>query len=192
MLIYLIRHPQTEWNKKGFLQGSKEGPISKEGKESTKTFLEEIKPVSVNVIYYAPNERCKYLSKKLSRLYPKATLISDERLYERSFGIYEGVSADKVAMETGFNPKDYKTRFSWKPEGGESLKEVSVRVAEFLKDLKEKHGKDDKIFVVTSGRAIKTAMYILGLKTLKESIFKDIKNLQVVKATLSKNTKIRL
>ena len=179
MKVTFVRHPQTTWNEQRLFQGEQEGDISESGKLDTIEFVKKTRDNKIDIIYCADNKRCKYLANKLIESHPNAKIIIDSRINERSFGIYEGTSEVDMSKTTNFETNDFDKRFKWKPTGGESLEDVSVRVNNFLIDLK-KEQKTKTAFVVTSGGVIKTVSYILGIKTLKEAMMLKMKNLEML------------
>lgn len=183
MKVTFVRHPQTTWNEQRLFQGKQEGDISELGKLDTIEFVKKTLDSKIDIIYCADNRRCKYLANKLIESHPKTKIIIDTRINERSFGIYEGTSEIDMAKTTNFEANDFDKCFKWKPTGGESLEDVSVRVKDFLENLK-KEQKAKTAFVVTSGGVIKTVSYILGIKTLKEAMMLKIQNLEMVKYML--------
>jgi broad specificity phosphatase PhoE len=60
----------------------------------------------------------------------------DERLRERSFGVFESLSWQQIEERYPEAARDFiKDPFNYKPEGGESFAEVESRVKDFLCDL---------------------------------------------------------
>ena len=184
MKIYFIRHPETLWNKKGLFQGIKESGLSQAGYFTTGNFIEESKKIKINSIYYADNNRCKYLVDKLLKIHTESNAKRDIRLNERSFGEYEGFPEKDIAKVTFFNPEDFMKKFIWKPPGGESLKDVLPRVKDFLSDIKKVEKRSNVVFVITSGGVIRVASIILGLKTLREAMVYKTKKLEIVEVNM--------
>lgn len=179
MKVTFIRHPQTTWNEQRLFQGTQEGYISESGKLATAEFVKNTQGNKIDIIYCADNKRCKYLANKLLKFHPDTKIIINSEIKERSFGIYEGTSEVELEKVTNFKVDDFEERFTWKPTGGESLKDVSVRARKFIENLK-KEEKNKNIFVITSGGIIRTISYVLGIKTLKEAMEFKIKNLGVL------------
>lgn len=179
MKVTFIRHPQTTWNEQRLFQGTQEGNISESGKLATLEFVKDNQNEKIDIIYCADNKRCKYLANKLIEAHPNTEIIIKPEINERSFGIYEGTSEINMAKTNNFEVDDFNERFKWKPTGGESLEDVSIRVRVFLDSLKNEP-KAKTAFVVTSGGVIKTASYILGIKTLKDAMTFKMQNLEMM------------
>ena len=151
--LYFIRHGRTEANEKWLYCGSTDLPLSESGMK----MLEDIQ--------YDVPEDCKYMTSGMLRteqtlkiLFGNVPHTIDERFREVDFGIfemhsYEQLKTDPVYQEwiTGDNEKNV-------PPGGESGKQMLVRVLEGLKDLQQQ-SKD--VVLVTHGGVIAAMMAYL-------------------------------
>lgn len=177
MQITFIRHPQTEWNILNLLQGSKEGPISAQGQHDAIALVEGFRE-DFDILFSANNSRCLYLANLFFIRFDKQIII-DDRLNERSFGIYEGKNTSEIASEVGWKKLTPIERISRKPNGGESMQDVVNKMSSFLSDvLKNPSFTNKKLVCISSGGAIKAAMY--GMKCISiENMFEiKIRNLQ--------------
>lgn len=184
MKLYFVRHPQTSWNKKHLFQGSKEGSVTKQGKQKTAKFLERIQGMNLDKLYYADNKRCEFLAKEVAKLFPKILIKRDARINERSFGEYEGKPESTIAQMTNFDPNNFEARYVWKARDGESYKDISNRLKDFLGDVKSTNKEDSNVFIITSGGVMKVVLYILALKTLSEALQTKYKNLDILETTI--------
>ena len=182
--LTVIRHPETTWNKRRLFQGSCEGKITQHGILETQKIVLLTKDKIIDAIYYAGNKRCKYLAQQIANLHPECVTIKDSRLNERSFGKLEGTSEILEASESDFDPSNYLRKFSWRPEGGESLKDVLPKVKEFINVLKIKNV-DNTIYVITSGGVMKLILYLSKANSLKEAMSYKAKNLEVLNIVLN-------
>lgn len=65
MIIYFVRHGESEGNKKGLHQGA-EVPLSEEGIEQGRVLAERLKKHKINVIYSSPMVRAKQTAEIIS------------------------------------------------------------------------------------------------------------------------------
>ena len=49
--IFIIRHGETEWNKKNVFQGKSNSPLTKKGIEAAKSFAKSLKGKTIKHIY---------------------------------------------------------------------------------------------------------------------------------------------
>lgn len=135
MLIYLMRHGETDWNKARRLQGQSDIPLNEYGIELAVKTAEALAEVSFDMAFCSPLRRAEETAKIIlgDR---KTTLRTDMRLKEINFGISEGICFD-VAKQ---NPEDPLHNFFCRPEcylppeGAESFVQVAERGCDFLQE----------------------------------------------------------
>ena len=59
-LVYLLRHGQTEDNKKRIIQGQSDSLLTPEGMNSIKKRAEKLNDITFNVIYCSPLGRARF------------------------------------------------------------------------------------------------------------------------------------
>jgi len=91
MKLYLIRHGITEYNAKHYYQGSRDIPLSEEGRARLARADFE-----ADVVYVTPLKRT---AQTAEILFPTARLEVVEELREMNFGIFEGRSDAEMAGE---------------------------------------------------------------------------------------------
>lgn len=89
MEIYVVRHGQTDYNKKSLFQGQKDIPLNEIGISQAKDMAKKFKEINIDKIFVSPLSRAyetaKYISKTIG-IEPQI----EEGLIERSFGEMEG------------------------------------------------------------------------------------------------------
>ena len=134
-MLYIMRHGKTDWNVEFKLQGRTDTNLNDEGIQMAKDAAIEYKDVHFDVCYCSPLTRARKTAELVleGRDVP---IITDDRLIEMGFGVYEGESRIYERDESDpmrvffFHPEEYKT-----VEGGESLDELFERTGEFLKEV---------------------------------------------------------
>lgn len=152
-MLYLVRHGETEWNRKGLLQGQLNSKLTREGIEKTEAFRREITDLDPDVIYSSHQERALMTAEILTRDLGKE-IIYDEDLSEMNFGVFQGHSWDYIESEM----KDLYDLYREDdpdfviPEG-ESHNQFHDRVTGALKRIAASHpGK--KILIISHGGSI--------------------------------------
>lgn len=129
MNLYIVRHGETDWNRKKLLQGQTDIELNDYGRElaiKTKKAFENIK---FDKIYSSPLKRAYETAQILTE---SEDIIVCEELKEISFGIGEGVPSAELG--------DTFTNFFFKPENyvplknAESLEQVCERTKKFLEE----------------------------------------------------------
>ena len=157
MRIYIVRHGETEANKKGYLQGCTDIPLNENGRIIAELTGRGLKGIRFDHCFSSPLIRAKETAEILLRESGNSISVSfDDRIKEMNFGSFEGLSVrdEKVIRFLKELIVDYKF-----PDG-ESFQEVIKRTQEFLKELIAKD--DDKTYLVsTHGCALRAMLNFL-------------------------------
>lgn len=169
MIIYLIRHGETEYTKLGRIQGRLPIPLSDEGHTQAKEIAIKLKTLNATHLYSSPLTRAKETALPIAEL-TKLPIIFDELLVERHYGTWQNKQWDTI-FENNPNIKD-----EWKQKGidfappeGESIKEMINRTKKFIKKISNKHKDNDKILVITHGGMIK--MFLGNSKEIPKNTY---------------------
>ena len=156
-------HGTTEDNEVGLCSGWRDAKLSKKGIERVKNLGELKKNTHFDVIFSSDLSR-SVESAKLA--FPDILKLTDSRLRECNYGNLEGKGKKLVKYEEHINDAF--------PEG-ESLKDVEVRVSEFIDYLKENY--DGKIVGIVAHRAPQLAFEVITKnKTWETAIKEDWRN----------------
>ncbi len=93
-LVYLLRHGETDWNATGRLQGSTDVPMNARGLEQVEAAARALgaRLPKGTVIVSSPLARARATAEALAAL-TGATVVYDDRMKERSYGAWEGMTA---------------------------------------------------------------------------------------------------
>jgi probable phosphoglycerate mutase len=134
MLVYIMRHGYTEWNKLGKLQGSSDIELNEEGRELAVLTGKGMADIHFDVCYSSPLKRALETA-RLVLGDSDTPVIIDERLREMCFGEVEGLEKElqPPCVATFFeDPGNYVP-----PSGGESIEELRSRTADFIRSVLE-------------------------------------------------------
>lgn len=159
MKIFVLRHGQTELNKKGIINGHIDDILAPEGIEQAKNTV-PLLPKTIRHIYSSSLGRARETAEILNEILNLPLTFHDE-LKEVNFGILNG---------TPFL-EEYKVRhrmlnYDWRPSG-ESFEEVRMRVLKFLKEVK-KNNKSEEVLIVAHGGIIRLLHFLEFGKPLNE------------------------
>lgn len=161
--VTLIRHGQTEWNVEGRIQGSKDSPLTAHGRAQAEATAARVKEMTVDAFY------CSHLPRaaETATIIAKGcacTPVHDERLRERNFGMFEGMTREQMARE---HPSVYDLMLHGGPDyaipGGESKSDVLERALCFLNSIHHSH-RGQHVLVVSHGATLNVlSKHVLGL-----------------------------
>lgn len=157
MRIYIVRHGETDANKKGYAQGWTDDPLNENGRLIAELTGQGMKGIRFDCCISSPLIRSRDTAQIILKESSNSVPISfDDRIKEMNFGSFERTSIrdEKVIRFLKEPVVDYKF------PAGESIKEVMERTQEFLKELIAKD--DGKTYLVsTHGCAMRAMMNFL-------------------------------
>ncbi len=171
MILYLMRHGQTDWNLAQRVQGLNDIPLNEKGIEQVRVAGEKLVGEQIETIYASDLKRARKSADAVSNILDLPVHYT-KRLREMDFGKAEGMK--KTDVQTVFphiyqtfndihNPDRYETGY---PEG-ETIGAVQQRLMKLInKLLKERR---QRVLLVTHGMLIK----IFAQICLKKAISLD-------------------
>ena len=158
--LFIVRHGETVWNRDGRIQGHTDVGLSERGIEQATKLAQRLENVPFDAAYSSDLARASATAGLVLRgrdvpLNPTAQL----REYHK--GAFEGLTEAELrarfpAEYPGYVAKD----LDYAPEGGESTRQVSSRMASVICDIKERH-LEDRVLVVGHGGSLRAAMMAL-------------------------------
>ena len=146
--LILIRHGETVENASHIVQGHLPGHLSDRGKEQALRITKRLKDEKFDAVYSSDLERAFQTAEILMKDREGLPIITDPRLREQSFGIYEGKPVMTVLRQMKRKKADFTT---FKPEGGECFEDFRNRVKQFLEEIKGKHSAHTVVLVTHFG-----------------------------------------
>ena len=141
MVIYVVRHGQTEWNVLKKMQGSADIPINKKVLEQAQQTKTNLNHYEYDMIFCSPLIRAKQIA-NITNEDKNLDIVYDERLRKRNYGEFEGVS------KTSFNYNDFWTyNKNIKYIKAENVQVFFNRIYNFLDDLKLKYSEKNILIV---------------------------------------------
>lgn len=151
MLLILVRHGETIWNKQRKHQGWLDSPLTQKGEEEAGEIALCLKDYRIDELYSSPLGRAVATAKIICKE-NKCTAIEEPLLKEKSYGAIEGLSLE-AAIEKF--PDEVKKResdkYNYNYPGGESYREMNEkRIKPFIKKTIEPNIGSKKTIVVVS------------------------------------------
>lgn len=134
MRLFICRHGQTEANASGLLLGRANPELNDTGRAQAQQIAEALPALSLVVT--SPLQRCRQTAEfVVASQKSKPDLVVDDRLLELDYGELDLTPLAKVPAATW---ESWRSDDDFRPEGGESLRELSIRVGELLDELIER------------------------------------------------------
>lgn len=133
MKIYLVRHGETDWNKKRKIQGQADIPLNETGEKTARITGKELSQISYDRVYVSPLKRTVRTAELLTGS-TKDALCFDDRLLEISYGVREGQNLNLIELlpilklhKFFKQPEKYVP-----PKNGETFEMLRSRVVDFF------------------------------------------------------------
>jgi len=131
VLLATLRHGDTAWSADGRIQGRSDVPLSEVGRAAIRTLRLPLACREMRVVT-SPLTRCVETAALLGA--PQAE--REPRLVETSWGAWEGRRLVELRAELGAVMAENEARgWDFRPDGGESPREVLARVRSWLAEL---------------------------------------------------------
>ena len=158
MKLFVARHGETEWNALNKVCGRMDLPLTENGLRQAQLLADRTEKLKIDLIISSPMLRARQTAMPAAQRLGLPVL-TDERLIEQNYGIYEGVDR----KDPGFLGN--KRQFAYRYPGGESMMDVAYRVYSLIEELKVKHS-DKNVLLVCHG----------GVCRLIRTYFEDMTN----------------
>ena len=131
-MLYVARHGETDWNKKGIISGRSDIALSKIGYHQATLLAEEVANLDAPItrIIHSPLNRAEETARIVSEA-NHLPMSVDERLIELDYGDYDGKSDELAGYQK------IRTQFAVRYPNGESLMDVYARIVPLLAELEQ-------------------------------------------------------
>lgn len=147
MRLIIVRHGETDRNINDRLPGHHDITLNATGKSQVQFVAKRLANEGVDRIYTSDFMRAKETAVAIAAYHPTTPIIIDPELRERNSGVFahRPVVEKRVAqLASGQTFRD------WKPQGGESLREMKERAGRWYAQCRQTNA-DKTILVVSHG-----------------------------------------
>ena len=154
MILYVVRHGQTEWNLEHRCQGISDIPLTEKGIKEAEELKELVSGLGIDVVYSSPLSRAIETAKIITD--NQIPINVDDRIIERDWGMNEGMIIDELDQVDCWD-----VILNTNVRGIERVQDLMDRVSSFIEDIKEKYP-DGKVLVVAHSAVLRVIHYLLG------------------------------
>lgn len=155
MKLFLVRHGETDWNRKGRFQGQIDIPLNERGLSQANMTAERFRGVKLDVVCASPLSRARITGEAIARA-AGCELITDPAFLEICHGDWQGHTADEVMSLFGDQLHQWQTcpdQITMPGQGGESLEDVRRRAVDGVERLIA--GRSNDVLLATHDAVIK-------------------------------------
>ena len=195
MIIYLIRHGQTEYNDKNIFRGQLDIPLNSYGISQAESIGKTLKIIGFDAIYSSPLIRAKKTAEIINKYQSdKINFYIENDFTDLNYGTWQAKSHKEVKKTYSKLYYEWETSpYNIQLPGGESLYEAQKRSFNSLKKIINKNS--DKIICIVSHRVTNKLLIskILGIpKTGFWKIRQDTGCINIIEYSNKKFTVIKL
>ncbi len=173
MILYVVRHGQTEWNLENRCQGISDIPLTQKGIDEAYKLQELVKSLNIDVVISSPLSRARETAKIL--IDNKLPVNTDDRLTERDWGMNEGMKIDEIDTIDCWD-----VILNTNVRNIERIQDFMKRISEFLEDIKVRYP-DSNVLVVAHSAVLRVIHYLLGTIPEDGDLTKiEIPNLRII------------
>jgi broad specificity phosphatase PhoE len=159
MLIFLVRHAESTWNRQKKIQGQKDPPLSNYGKREAKLVGRRFKGLPFDAVYSSPQRRALETARAI--VGSKADIFIDEDLREICLGKWEGRTVSQIRKKEGESFERWVVRPDRVPiPGGEDFRAFVRRVKNALRRIERDH-QNSNVLLVGHGGVISTYVTVV-------------------------------
>ncbi|HTE14339.1 MAG TPA: histidine phosphatase family protein [Burkholderiales bacterium] len=153
--LILIRHGETAWNRERRMQGQTNTPLSDTGRAQAEAVGRRLARHPFSALYSSDLQRAWDTAAAIARASGR-DIVSEPRLRERTFGVFEGLTYDEMAQHHPLEHARFAQRDpDYAVPGGESPRQFFERSLGCLEDIAAAHA-GECVVVVTHGLVLDT------------------------------------
>ncbi|HHY38184.1 MAG TPA: histidine phosphatase family protein [Clostridia bacterium] len=170
LIVFLVRHGETDHNREGRLQGRGGVSLNETGKAQATLIASWLGKTPLDAIYTSDILRARQTASIIARFHPQCSVAEMEELREWDFGEWEGKTHDEILEY------DKERREAWVEDpvnlptpGGESLYQVRDRGVSAMRLIRERNP-CGRVAVVSHGALIRAVITAFAGLPLEEAL----------------------
>lgn len=161
--LLLVRHGETAWNHEQRFQGQTDVELSLSGRKQAELLRSRLEGEKIDAVYASDFQRAMETA-RLATGSRELSPIPHPGLREADFGEWEGLTFKQITAE---QPEVLETWYSnladVTPPGGESIRQLQVRILETMDTLIAGH-RGESLLIVSHGGPIRAFLcWVLGM-----------------------------
>lgn len=153
MRFILIRHGQCEGSIQKIITGHSDTPLTDVGRKQAKSLAQDFlkSGIKFNAVYSSDIVRASETTNIICKILGINEVVYDKRLREHNAGIFTGRKSSSLTKEEKEFLDNTLIDLNLKIPGGESNKEMTLRVKEAFYEILSDHPEDSTILLIGHG-----------------------------------------
>jgi 2,3-bisphosphoglycerate-dependent phosphoglycerate mutase len=179
-LLVLVRHGESEWNKKNLFTGWRDVGLTEKGIAEARAAGRRLKAqgFTFTVAFTSALVRAQHsLDLMLEELgQTKIPVLKDQALNERDYGELSGLNKDAAREKWGAEQVHiWRRSYDVAPPGGESLRDTAARVLPFyIQDILPRVLRGDTVIVSAHGNSLRALVMVLERLSPQDIVAREI------------------
>ena len=179
-LLVLVRHGESEWNKKNLFTGWRDVGLTEKGIAEARAAGRRLKAqgFTFTVAFTSALVRAQHsLDLMLEELgQTKIPVLKDQALNERDYGELSGLNKDAAREKWGAEQvHTWRRSYDVAPPGGESLRDTAARVLPFyIQDILPRVLRGDTVIVSAHGNSQRALVMVLERLSPQQLVAREI------------------
>jgi 2,3-bisphosphoglycerate-dependent phosphoglycerate mutase len=179
-LLVLVRHGESEWNKKNLFTGWRDVGLTEKGIAEAQTAGHKLKAQGFrfDVAFTSALVRAQHsLDLMLGELGQNGIpVLKDQALNERDYGDLSGLNKDDARAKWGAEQVHvWRRSYDVAPPGGESLKDTAARVLPYyIQEILPRVLRGDNVIVAAHGNSLRALVMVLEKLSPENIVAREI------------------
>src|SRR5262245_49049984 len=179
-LLVLVRHGESEWNKKNLFTGWRDVDLTENGIAEARAAGRKLKAqgLKFDVAFTSALKRAqRTLDLMLDELGQKAIPVTkDQALNERDYGDLSGLNKDDARAKWGAEQVHvWRRPYDIAPPGGESLKDTAARVLPYyIQNILPRVLRGERVLVSAHGNSLRALVMVLDRLSPDEILKREL------------------
>ena len=179
-LLVLVRHGQSEWNKKNLFTGWRDPGLTEQGIAEAREAGQAMKARGIvfDVAFTSALSRAQETNRLMLEELGQTDIeiVKDQALNERDYGDLSGLNKDDARQKWGEEQVHiWRRSYDVPPPGGESLKMTAERVLPYYeKEILPRVLKGERVLVAAHGNSLRALVMLLDRLSQEEVLALNI------------------
>lgn len=156
MKLIIVRHGETDRNQDKHAPYSGPVELNALGRKQAAAVARRLKNEKIDSICVSDMIRAQQTADIIAKFHPHVHVVVDSAIRERDTGVFERRTVHEREESQRASGQSFR---DWRPEGGESIRDVKKRAAAWLEKMLALHG-NDSVLVVSHGHFLYTLLEV--------------------------------